>query len=340
MTGFLDLGLEVFSTCPQSKEFASDAFVPRASAVARWSEAAGCTGILVYADNSLADPWLVAEVVLRATERLCPLVALQPVYMHPFAAAKMVSSIGFLHGRRVCLNLIAGGFKNDLVALHDRTPHDDRYVRLTEYCEILLGLLRGGGPFNYAGRYYTVQDLRLAPPLPDALFPGVLISGSSEEGLAAARRLGATAVKYPAPPSEETAPAAQGVERAGIRVGVIAREDGGEAWRVARERFPDDRIGRATHQLAMKVSDSSWHHQLSSMAKAAKSGDDDPYWLGPFQNYRTFCPYLVGSYDRVAREIARYLAAGFRTFILDIPPSEDEMFHIVEAFRRALRAAS
>ena len=29
-----------------------------------------------------------------------------------------------------------------------------------------------------------------------------------------------------------------------------------------------------------------------------------PYWLGPFHNYKTFCPYLVGSYERVADELA------------------------------------
>jgi len=41
----------------------------------------------------------------------------------------------------------------------------------------------------------------------------------------------------------------------------------------------------------------------------------------PFENYKTFCPYLVGSYDRVADEIARYVGVGYRTIILDVPAS-------------------
>jgi len=45
--------------------------------------------------------------------------------------------------------------------------------------------------------------------------------------------------------------------------------DGAEAWRVAHKRFPEDRKGQLTHQLAMTVSDSSWHHQLSETAKEA-----------------------------------------------------------------------
>jgi len=55
----------------------------------------------------------------------------------------------------------------------------------------------------------------------------------------------------------------------------------------------------------------------------------------PFQNYKTFCPYLVGSYDHVADEVAHYVDVGYRTFILDVPASPDEMRHIGEVFERA-----
>jgi len=103
--------LQVFSTCPSSVT-APDDYVRKIGDVARWSEAAGCSGILVYTDNSLVDPWLVSQVIVQNTHSLCPLVAVQPVYMHPYAVAKMVSTLAFLHGRRVFLNMVAGGFKN------------------------------------------------------------------------------------------------------------------------------------------------------------------------------------------------------------------------------------
>ena len=93
-----------------------------------------------------------------------------------------------------------------------------------------------------------------------------------------------------------------------------------EAWQVAHARFPGDRKGQLTHQLAMKTSDSQWHKQLSELAADSKS-NGSPYWLWPFENYNTFCPYLVGSYEDVAVELSRYIAQGFRTFILDIPQS-------------------
>jgi alkanesulfonate monooxygenase len=58
----------------------------------------------------------------------------------------------------------------------------------------------------------------------------------------------------------------------------------------------------------------------------------NPWWLTPFQNYKTFCPYLVGSHHDVAREVGRFMAKGIDTFILDIPPSRDELEHIGAVF--------
>jgi len=84
----------------------------------------------------------------------------------------------------------------------------------------------------------------------------------------------------------------------------------------------------------MKTSDSSWHKQLSDMAVQAKEAQG-PYWLWPFENYKTFCPYLVGSYERVARELSKYIARGYDTFILDIPPAEKELAHINLVFAQA-----
>jgi alkanesulfonate monooxygenase len=44
------------------------------------------------------------------------------------------------------------------------------------------------------------------------------------------------------------------------------------------------------------------------------------------------CPYLVGSYGRVAQEIARYLDRGYRTFILDIPVDRRDLSDIGRVF--------
>src|SRR5205085_1386998 len=99
------------------------------------------------------------QLVVQATERLSPLVAVQPIYMHPYSVAKMVSTIAHLHGRRTYLNVVAGGFRNDLIALGDETRHDERYDRVVEYVRIVKGLVSSAGPVSLVGRYYAVRNL-------------------------------------------------------------------------------------------------------------------------------------------------------------------------------------
>src|ERR1700680_1430896 len=166
-----DVQIEIFSTTPQSKDRPRETYVQQIINVAHWSEEAGCTAILVYTDNSLVDAWLVSQIILQNTKRLCPLVAVQPVYMHPYTVAKMVASFGHLYQRRVYLNLVAGGFKNDLMALNDTTPHDERYLRLIEYTRIIRDLLSGPGPVTFEGKFYQVHNLRMTPPLDPELLP-------------------------------------------------------------------------------------------------------------------------------------------------------------------------
>jgi alkanesulfonate monooxygenase len=326
--------IEIFGTCPQSSGANRESYLKEVAEVARWSEGTGCKGILVYADNSLVDPWLLAQVIVQNTQTLCPLVAVQPIYMHPYSVAKMVASLSFLYSRRIYLNLVAGGFKNDLISLNDSTPHDRRYDRLVEYAKVIKLLLSSPSLIDFDGEFYKVSNLKMTPPLPPDLLPGIFISGSSEVGRASARALGATAIMYPKPAGEYQAGEHVAEIESGIRVGIIARAAEEEAWRVAYERFPEDRKGQITHELAMKTSDSSWHKQLSDMAKVERS-DSNPYWLVPFENYKTFCPYLVGSYERVARELDRYISVGYQTFILDVPPDRDELHHVGIAFERA-----
>jgi alkanesulfonate monooxygenase len=328
-------GLKVYSTCPQSKDVAQCEYISRINEVARWSEEADCTGILVYTDNSLVDPWLVAQIIVQNTQHLSPLVAIQPVYMHPYSAAKMVASFSYLYRRRIALNMLAGGFKNDLLALNDSTPHDDRYLRTTEYTLIMRRLLETGDPVSFDGKYYSIKGLRMTPALPKELVPDILMSGSSTAGMVAASVTGATAVVYPRPIEEELSEILPVSANRGARIGIIARERDSDAWQIAHERFPDDRKGQIAHKLAMKVSDSVWHRQLSETRVVSES-NCSPYWLGPFQTYKTFCPYLVGSYERIAAELSRYITKGYTTFILDIPVSREELQHIRRALGMAL----
>jgi alkanesulfonate monooxygenase len=331
------LEVDIFSTAPQSSEYETLRYAAHLAEVASWSEKAGCRGILIYSDNSLVDPWLVAHQILENTERLCPLVAVQPAYLHPYSAAKMVASLSYLYGRKIYLNMIAGGFRGDLLALCDETTHDDRYSRLYEYTTIIKGLLVNGEPFNFCGQFYRIRNLVMRPALPRELVPGLFISGTSEAGARAARLLDAVAVEYPEQGSkyEDTKRAS----KAGIRIGIIAAEDSEQAWARAYQRFPGDSVGRIKHVAAMRISDSQWHKNLAKLERETTESCRT-YWLWPFRNYNTFCPYLVGSYCEVSEEIVTYLKAGFTNFILDIPREEIDLQRARRVFDLALEKSA
>jgi alkanesulfonate monooxygenase len=329
--------IEVFSACPASVGDLGRTYLDRIRNVARWSENAGCRGTLIYCDNRLVDPWLLAQVVVECTRRLSPLVAVQPVYMQPYSVAKMIATLAALHGRKVFVNWVAGGFKHDLEALADSTPHDERYDRLVEYAT-LVRQLTDGRAVTFRGKYFEVRGLSLLPSMAPELLPDFLLSGSSPAGEAAVRALDARAVTYALPPDSYESPPARPGLPSGLRLGVIARTERDEAWRVACGRFPPERKGVLTRALARKVSDSHWHEQMCRTADELAE-NQGPYWMGPFENYKTMCPYLVGSHEEVAQVLAQYVRRGFHTYILDEPEREEDLVNARFAFELATEKA-
>ena len=163
-----------------------------------------------------------------------------------------------------------------------------------------------------------------------------MLSGSSPAGCAASQTLGARSVTYALPPEDAQSPPVRPGIDAGLRVGIIARLNREDAWRTAFTRFPPDRKGVLVRQLARKVSDSHWHEDICRLAEErAEAGS--PYWTGPFENYQTMCPYLVGNHEEVTAALSCYLQRGFGTFILDEPESEADVENARFVFERASR---
>jgi len=331
--------LKIYATTPESepqnislKKEAVDgaAYYNHIVNTAKWSEAHGFTGTLVYSNNSLVDGWSVAQIILQHTKRLTPLVAVNPVYIRPYSLAKRIASLSFMYKRRVDINWIAGGFKGDLISLGDATPHDERYEKLYDYASLVIGLLKSKGLHSHAGKYYEVTNIKMRPRIPENMIPFEMMSGTSEAGIATAQKLGATKVKYAKPISEYNGTAHNSSFDLGIRFGIITRETFEEAWQIANSRFPDDMKGSMAHVMATKTSDSNWHKEISSLnSKEVR----DVYWLKPFHTYKTFCPYLVGSHSEVAEMLARYVNMGHTSIILDIMNEKTDFEHCSLVFK-------
>lgn len=315
----------------------SVSFSQKTADVARWADAAGVRGLLIFTDNFSADPWMVAQYMVERTENIVPLVAVQPNYQHPVTAARLMVGIGRLFGRGVDINLVTGSHTADLRALGNSLDHDARYDRLLAFGQILIALLDGAGPVTHHSPYYEVNDSVLEPSLPPGLAPLLHVAGQSPAATRVVGELGATRLVNPEPAWHYAARGGQPLHRTGIRVGVIARESHDEAWRVARRRYPRDaaREERFNHNRKTAFASSPEHNHTESRQAPVDHAAEDVYWLHPLRVSVEYCAYLVGSYDEVAAELRSYRESGMCTLILAAPHEEDDLFHANEAVRRA-----
>lgn len=316
-----ELAHDVYSSCPPLRDHSPSSYRKRLIDVARWTEEAGFKGILTHTDNASLDPWAAAQLIIEHTETLVPIVAVNPIYMHPLSTARMINTIAYLHGRRVDLNLVSGGFARHLRAAGCSLDHDQRYDRLAEYGEVLRLLLTADKPVSYAGSHYELKSAALSPQLPPDMMPGFFMSGASDAARHAQEKLGVTRLAYPREIGTYQGPSP--LRRGGVGWGVIARETADEAWSVARRRFPIDKRGEKIHDFASAGVQSRWHQHLSEDAVAA-GARESVYWLYPFRSYRAFSPYLVGSHAEVAGVLSRYFALGVSAVVLDVDGTLEE----------------
>jgi alkanesulfonate monooxygenase len=287
---------------------------------------------VVFTDNDSVDPWAAAQFMVERTSNVVPLVAVQPAYMHPYTAARMVSTIGVLHGRRIDLNFVTGGYRPHLRAVGSFIGHDERYDRLVEYGRAVLGLLAGES-LSLHGQYFDLVEAVLSPGLPAGLMPRVFVAGASPAAVDATRALAGVRLTYPRAVGEYVADAGP-LMGAGIRLGIIARDTSGEAWRIARRRYPADSAGEVMHEEAARGFDAQWHSRM--WRDSGRSHDpEDAYWLHPFRVTREFCPYLVGSHSEVGELLSRYLRMGVTMLILSVPQEEGDLHHAITAIRYA-----
>jgi alkanesulfonate monooxygenase len=333
----MTIDVQLIGTCPTMNGSTGQAYLARIAEVSKWADDDGWEAILVYSDHAQCDPWIVAQEILRHTMQLRPLVALQPLYMHPLSAAKIVATLASMYGRQIYINLIAGGFPRDLQTLCDATPHDRRYDRVVEYASIMQDLLRPRGLCSFNGAFYNVKELQLVPRLPADKLPVFTISGSSPAGLAAAKKLGARAIQYLRPSYEYAGVTFDPSLQYGARLGVIVAETRSRAWEIARQRYPTGNSEmRKIRQYATSISDSVWVKELD---KEIRVPPGHPYWLGPYHYYRTVCPFLVGDEQDVSGEIANYVRMGLRTFLLELPTNAEESRQITRVFKLACERA-
>lgn len=311
-----------------------------AEAALTW-EGAGWAGVLVRHKLHEIDPWLVAGQLGSLTERLIPLVAVQPSSIPPHTAAAIAAAFVSLYGRPLHFNLVAGAREDELRSTGDHLSHDQRYDRLLEYGRILRALVNGE-QVDHESQYYRYEGFRLSPQ-PDALRQcKFFLAGSSPAGLKVALELADVVVTHPGPIDEwrsgflEPLLSAGYSGELGIGIGIIARSEHDEAWNTALERYPSTRRGKMETVLKTRSSN-TWERQLAGRALADDETQDGVYWLGAVRTGRVSAPYFVGTHEDVGARIGEYLQSGVSHVLLNNNKSAEEHVDINAALRHADR---
>ena len=314
--------LRVFPTIPRNPNAAK--YIEELMRVARFSERNGLEGPLLFAGNdTLVEPWSMAQHILAHTAT-SPLIAVNPVYMHPFTVAKFVSSFALLHHRKVYLNMITGTATSDRLGLGEQRSHEERYSRLGEFIFIVRQLLASTRPVNFDGKFYATTNLQLRPGLTPALMPEFLIAGQSDDARRVAAQTGCLTMQM-LPPNLE-----QGISAPGMNFGIFAREERDQARQAAKTFFQDSVEKRELLKYTMENTDSVWKRQLY---EAGQNGElcENGYWLLPFLTFQADCPYLVGSYAEIGAKLRCFAEMNVSTIILDVVADEQELDHICKA---------
>lgn len=252
--------LRVFPAIPRNPDSAK--YIDELMRVARFSDRNGFAGILLFAGNdTLVEPGSIAQHILVHTAESSPLIAVNPIYMHPFTVAKFVSSFALLYRRKVYLNMITGTATSDLQGLGEQLSHHDRCSRLGEFIHIVRHLLASTGPVTFNGKFYTTNNLQLRPGLPPALMPEFLIAGQSDDAHRVAKQMGCLMMQM-LPPD-------------------LDRGGRDQARREAKLFFQDSAEKRELLKYTMENTDSVWKRQLNDAGQKDELHENG-YWLLPF----------------------------------------------------------
>jgi alkanesulfonate monooxygenase len=323
----------IFAISPRTRDI--DDYWTDICNVAAFSETCGLTGVLLFTGNdTYLEPWTVAHELLRRTAKISPLVAVNPIYMHPFTVAKMIASLVRLHDRKIYLNMVTGTALSHQTAMGDGLSHDERYDRLAEYIHIVKALLGSTRPVSFTGRYYQTDQLQLFPGISSGKAPEFLLAGQSDAARKVCAATGSIAMQMLPADLQDASP-----DIPGMHFGIIARKTDGAAWKAAKALFPENPESRSLLEYSMSNTDAAWKRRMKADAARGAAGKNG-YWLTPFANFQADCPYLVGSHAHVADMLRRLTQRGVTTFVLDIPAREEEFLNLSRALQMSGMASS
>jgi F420-dependent oxidoreductase-like protein len=254
------------------------------------------------------DAWATLTALATVTERLRLGTLVSPAtFRHPSELARVVVTVDHVSGGRVEVGIGAGWFELE----HRQNgfpfpPMSERFDRFGEYVQVVVGSW-GEEPFDFAGKYFTLESQRALPLPVQRPHPPVILGGQAKgRSLALAARF---AAEY--------------------NVGFMSTED----VRLIRARI--DRAcaeaGRDPATVSLSL--------MTLVALGVDAASSDQRLTAALKRFRGPADRcLAGTVDQMAQALGEYEAAGVSRVYLQHPDRQD--FEAVELMGELARAVA
>ncbi len=291
-----------------------------------------------YQNILLPSGWIAGQDALAFAAAMAPqttqinqLVALRMGEVWPPMLARAIATVDHIAKGRLCVNIIS----SDMPGMKE--TNDVRYARASEIIQILQGLWRTDGPFEWKGEFYNISLPNTTPAKtyqqnggPMLYFGGIspaaqdlcakhcdvfLMWPETEDRIADTMK----------GMSEKAASYGRKIDF-GFRGHVIVRETEAEA-RAAADRLISKLDATKGAEIKARSQDSQSfgvQRQDELRAQAKDLYIEDHLWSGVGLARSGCGSAIVGDPDQVLAKLNRYMDMGIRAFILSGYPHLDE----------------
>lgn len=300
--------------------------------IVRKADAHGFQNIL------LPSGWIAGQDALTFAAAMAPqttqinqLVALRMGEVWPPMLARAIATVDHIAKGRLCINIISSDLPGQ------KESNEVRYERSSEIIQILQGLWRTRGPFEWHGKHYhfSLPNTEAAQPYQQNGGPLLYFGGISPQAQDLCAKHCDVFLMWPETEDRIAETMRVMSERAaaygrtidfGFRTHVIVRETEAEA-RAAADRL----ISKLDHEKGAEIKARSLDSQSAGVRRQdelrAQSTDlylEPHLWSGIGLARSGCASAIVGDPDQVLAKLNRYMDMGIRAFILSGYPHLEE----------------
>lgn len=290
---------------------------------ARHAEDAGIDSTLISFSRYEPDPFVVACALGQAVQKLKFIIAYRSGLMSPTTFVQQMNTVSALVEGRVSFNIVAGSSSAEQRGYGDYLSHDERYARAEEFLAVCNAFWRANGEVNFDGKYYRVEQAKLATPFvaPDKRAPEIFVSGHSEQSEHLASSQGSIWLRVAESPSNlEPIVARTRARGTGVclRCCLLCRPTREEALSAAQTLLPAD-----TKESTTTMKDDSQMYREGNELKRDAFWPEPWLWTGLVPHYGPVWTTMIGTPDELASAFLEYKRIGVTEFIISGWPEVD-----------------